>query len=45
MVGKWHLGSFDTNYWPNARGFDFWYGHLFGALDYFKHIRDGKHDW
>lgn len=45
MVGKWHLGSFDTNYWPNARGFDFWYGHLFGALDYFEHIRDGKHDW
>lgn len=45
MVGKWHLGSFDTNYWPNARGFDFWYGHLFGALDYFTHIRDGKHDW
>lgn len=45
MVGKWHLGSFDTNYWPNARGFDLWYGHLFGALDYFTHIRDGKHDW
>ena len=45
MVGKWHLGSFDTNYWPNARGFDFWYGHLFGALDYFTHVRDGQHDW
>jgi arylsulfatase A-like enzyme len=45
MVGKWHLGSFDTNYWPNARGFDFWYGHLFGAIDYFTHVRDGKHDW
>lgn len=45
MAGKWHLGSFDTNYWPNARGFDFWYGNLFGALDYFTHVRDGKHDW
>lgn len=45
MVGKWHLGSFDKRYWPNARGFDFWYGHLFGALDYFTHVRDGKHDW
>jgi arylsulfatase A-like enzyme len=45
MVGKWHLGSFDKRYWPNARGFDFWYGHLFGALDYFTHMRDGTHDW
>jgi arylsulfatase A-like enzyme len=45
MCGKWHLGSFDPAYWPNARGFDHWYGHLFGALDYFTHIRDGKHDW
>jgi arylsulfatase A-like enzyme len=45
MVGKWHLGSFDKRYWPNARGFDSWYGHLFGALDYFTHVRDGKHDW
>ena len=45
LCGKWHLGSFDPAYWPNARGFDHWYGHLFGALDYFTHIRDGKHDW
>jgi arylsulfatase A-like enzyme len=45
MVGKWHLGSFETNYWPNARGFDSWYGHLFGAIDYFKHTRDERHDW
>ena len=45
MVGKWHLGSFDKAYWPNARGFDHWYGHLFGALDYFTHLRDGKLDW
>ncbi len=45
MCGKWHLGSFDPAYWPNARGFDHWYGHLFGALEYFTHSRDGKHDW
>src|SRR4026207_1142774 len=37
MFDKWHLGSFDPAYWPNARGFDYWYGHLFGAIDYFKH--------
>jgi arylsulfatase A-like enzyme len=45
MFGKWHLGSFEKAYWPNARGFDYWYGHLFGALDYFNHLRDGTHDW
>jgi arylsulfatase A-like enzyme len=45
ICGKWHLGSFDPAYWPNARGFDRWYGHLFGALDYFTHLRDGQHDW
>lgn len=45
ICGKWHLGSFDPAYWPRARGFDFAYGHLFGALDYFTHIRDGQLDW
>ncbi|MEO7298162.1 MAG: arylsulfatase [Verrucomicrobiota bacterium] len=45
MCGKWHLGGFEKSYWPNARGFDHWYGHLQGALDYFTHIRDGKLDW
>ena len=45
ICGKWHLGSFDRKYWPNPRGFDHWYGHLQGALDYYTHLRDGKLDW
>ena len=45
IFGKWHLGSFDKAYWPNQRGFDYAYGHLFGAIDYFDHTRDGKMDW
>lgn len=45
MFGKWHLGDFEKAYWPNARGFDHFYGHLYGALDYFTHQRDGKVDW
>jgi arylsulfatase A-like enzyme len=45
ILGKWHLGSFDNAYWPTARGFDHHYGQLFGAIDYFTHIRDGKLDW
>ena len=45
ITGKWHLGEFDPAYRPTKRGFDHQYGHYFGALDYFTHVRDGKHDW
>jgi arylsulfatase A-like enzyme len=45
MTGKWHLGSFDEKYWPTRRGFQSHYGHLFGQIDYYTHLRDGKLDW
>ena len=45
ITGKWHLGEFEPAYRPTARGFDHQYGHYFGAIDYFTHIRDGDHDW
>jgi arylsulfatase A-like enzyme len=45
ICGKWHLGSFEKAYQPNARGFDHTYGHLFGAIDYFKHDRYDEQDW
>ena len=45
ITGKWHLGEFDRAYLPTARGFDHQYGHYFGAIDYFTHVRDGSHDW
>jgi arylsulfatase A-like enzyme len=45
ICGKWHLGSVTKDYWPNHRGFDHWYGHLFGQVDYFTHIRQEKFDW
>jgi arylsulfatase A-like enzyme len=45
ICGKWHLGEFQPDYMPMRRGFDHQYGHMFGALDYFTHVRDGKHDW
>jgi arylsulfatase A-like enzyme len=32
MFGKWHLGSFDRAYWPKARGFDYFRGHLSARL-------------
>lgn len=45
ICGKWHLGEFQPEYLPTRRGFEHQYGHWFGAIDYFTHMRDGKHDW
>jgi arylsulfatase A-like enzyme len=45
IVGKWHLGEFDRAYLPTSRGFDHQYGHYFGAIDHFTHLRGGIHDW
>ncbi len=45
MTGKWHLGEFEPAYLPQRRGFDHVYGHYFGALDYFSHVRNGIVDW
>ena len=47
ICGKWHVGHFDRAYWPNARGFDHWLGHLEG-IDYFTHhnyVKNGGLDW
>jgi len=36
VIGKWHLGfSHDTQ--PNAQGFDYFFGHHAGCIDYFSH--------
>ena len=45
ISGKWHLGEFKPEYMPTARGFDQQYGHMFGAIDYFTKVRDGRRDW
>ncbi len=45
ISGKWHLGEFKPDYLPTHRGFDHQYGHWFGALDYFTHLRNGVLDW
>lgn len=45
ITGKWHLGEFNPAYVPTSRGFDHQYGHYFGAIDYFTHLRDGSYDW
>ena len=45
MVGKWHLGHADQKYWPQNRGFDYFYGNTVGEVDYFTHKRAGIVDW
>ena len=37
MAGKWHLGLADGHR-PGHHGFDRWYGHLAGCIDYYSHI-------
>ena len=46
LVGKWHLG-YDGNVVPTKMGFDEFFGHLGGKIDYFQHTdstQKGKHD-
>ena len=45
IAGKWHLGLDHVDYFPAARGFDRWYGHLGPAIDYNTHIWSGGLDW
>ena len=45
MTGKWHLGQADKKYWPQNRGFDYFYGNVMGEVDYFSHERGGIIDW
>jgi arylsulfatase A-like enzyme len=45
MTGKWHLGHADRKYWPQNRGFDYFYGNVMGEVDYFTHDRNGLIDW
>jgi len=45
LIGKWHLGHGKQEYWPNQRGFDYFYGALVGEIDHFKHETHGVGDW
>lgn len=45
ITGKWHLGHYSKRLLPTSRGFDHFYGHVNGAIDYFTHERDGGIDW
>ena len=40
IVGKWHLG-YEPKFLPNQHGFDYAFGPLGGAVDYFHHAEPG----
>ncbi len=45
MVGKWHLGHHTPDQFPQARGFEHFYGHVTGGIGYWDHNHGGGHDW
>jgi arylsulfatase A-like enzyme len=45
MVGKWHLGEWQTAHLPRARGFEHHYGFYGALIDSFTHTRAGVLDW
>jgi arylsulfatase A-like enzyme len=36
VCGKWHLG-YEPKFFPSHHGFDYWFGPIGGATDYFHH--------
>ena len=46
LIGKWQLGHAQKELLPTQRGYDSFYGHLTGEIDYFKKTdRGGRPDW
>jgi len=44
LVGKWHVGFFDWDYVPTARGFDTFLGIYMGEGDFWNHTKMGYLD-
>lgn len=45
LVGKWHLGHGDEVFWPTNHGFQTFFGHTGGCVDFFS-LNYGIHpDW
>jgi arylsulfatase A-like enzyme len=46
LIGKWHLGHARTGARPTQRGYQHFYGHLTGQIDYVRKTdRGGRPDW
>lgn len=45
LIGKWHLGHGDKKFWPTEYGFDSFFGHTGGCVDFFTLHYGTKPDW
>ncbi len=45
LIGKWHLGHGDRRFWPTRHGFDTFYGHTGGCVDFFTMRYGNTPDW
>ena len=45
LIGKWHLGHGSKEFWPTQHGFDYFYGHTAGCIDFFTMSYGNTLDW
>lgn len=45
LIGKWHLGHGHVGFLPTSHGFDSFYGHTAGCIDFFTMRYGIKPDW
>lgn len=45
LVGKWHLGHGAEEFWPTQHGFDSFFGHTGGCVDFFTLKYGNRPDW
>ena len=45
LIGKWHLGHGDSRFLPTRHGFDSFYGHTGGCVDFFTMRYGNTPDW
>ncbi len=45
LVGKWHLGHGEPKFWPTRHGFDSFFGHTGGCVDFFTLQYGNRPDW
>lgn len=45
LIGKWHLGHGDKSFWPTRHGFQTFFGHTGGCVDFFTLQYGNRPDW